>query len=188
MEADNINIINYQLVGIVEKLKDEYISFIKEGNIWISSQRNQISFNEVKQFGTIVALFYYSEDNNLSIENQEDINLASINLDDQIFVDQFNFTINTNNHSLMSGNNINLGLNRQDNNMQQFSGFGNISGINNNSNNSIYSNISNSFNVGNINNNIYNQQLEEQGFTDNQLSGFFDNPQQNNIYNNNINQ
>ena len=99
LEAENINKINYQLVGIVEKVKDEYISFIKAGNIWISSQRDQISFNDAKKFGTVVALFYYSEDNNLSIENQEDINLASINLDDQIFVEKYHYKAGKNNNN-----------------------------------------------------------------------------------------
>jgi hypothetical protein len=42
----------------------------------------------------------------------------------------------------MNGNNINLGLNTQDNNMQQFSGFGNINNINQNTNNSYFSNKS----------------------------------------------
>ena len=185
--AQNINKINYQLIGIVEKLKDEYISFTKAGNIWISSYKSQISFNDAKKFGTVVALFYYSDDNNLSIENKEDINLSSITLDEQVFVSPSNFTISSNN-SLINGNNINFDLNRRDNNMQQFSGFGNVSNINSNPNNSMFSDISKIMNIDNNNiNNINNPQIREQTFTDNQLSGFLGNPQTNNIYNN-INQ
>ena len=171
MKSENINKISYQLVGIVEKLRDEYISFIKAGNICISYDKSQIYFNDTKKFGTVVALFYYSDDNNLSKEKKEDINLSSITLDEKIFVSPSNFII-SNNNSLMNRTNINFDLNRRVNNMQQI-GFTHIA---NNPNRRNFSNI-------NIHNNN-NPQIRKQFFTNNQLSGFLGNTQKNNIHNN----
>ena len=82
--------------------------------------------------------------------------------------------------AIINGNNINFDLNRRVNNMQQISLIGGFTHIANNPNRINFSNI-------NIHNNINNPQINDQSFTDNQLSGFLGNPQTNNIYNN-INQ
>ena len=158
--ADGVYQVNYKLVGIVSKLKEEYLSFIKTDYFWISSNRNQINFNDAKKFGTVIALFYYSEDKNLPLENRENINLASINLDDQIFVDtQFFIRHKT---SLFNNNNVNI--NPNNNNNQQFIDFGNISSIQPNDNVSNFSGISNLFNNTNQNSNNNNNQNNDMRF------------------------
>ena len=64
---------------------------MKKNNIWISSKRIQYKLGEAKKYGTVVALFYYSKDNNLILKSKESINLKSIKLDEEIFIDSYLF-------------------------------------------------------------------------------------------------
>ena len=62
-----------------------------------SSKRNQYNFDEAKKYGIVVALFYYSEDNNLILKSKENINLKLIKLDEEMFIDSYRFNISRNN-------------------------------------------------------------------------------------------
>ena len=109
--------VNYKLTGIIAKINEEYISFVQINNIWISSKGEQSNFEKAKKAGIVVALFYYSE-NNLSIENKENIDLSTIQLEERIFMDKYNY--NNVMKSLIKNNNT--GINQQ-NIQQQFNGF-----------------------------------------------------------------
>ena len=162
--AENNNKVNYQLIGIISKKDEVYISFIKKNNIWISSNGDKINFNEVKKYGVIIALFYYSDDNNLIIENKDKIDLSTVKLEKQIFIDKYHFT-----YYFQSP------LNNNKNNSNEQSTLNNIN------------NQQTGFlNMNNINTEINNQQMKESQYTDNQMGGIFGNIQPN-IYNNNIN-
>ena len=64
--------INYKLIGIIEKLNDNrYISFSQKNNLWISSDGVEKSFDEVKKYGKVMGLFYYSENDNLILQSQQ---------------------------------------------------------------------------------------------------------------------
>ena len=75
-EVERYNEVRYNLVSILVKMetpkeREEYISFMPfgDGN-WVSNKdkKNSLSLDEVKKSGIIVALFYYSEDNNLVLQ------------------------------------------------------------------------------------------------------------------------
>ena len=54
-----------------QKEREEFICFMPSGNgNWVSNKnkKNYLSLDEVKKSGIIVALFYYSEDNNLKLQ------------------------------------------------------------------------------------------------------------------------
>ena len=70
-DTGNNHLVYYHLIGIISKLQEEYISFIKINNIWISSKTNEINFEEAKKIGTVIALFYYSEDPNLTLKTKK---------------------------------------------------------------------------------------------------------------------
>ena len=65
--VERYNEVHYQLLGIISKVNEEYISFIKINNIWISSRGEQFNFINAKKYGLVIALFYYSEDEILSL-------------------------------------------------------------------------------------------------------------------------
>ena len=168
--------VNYHLIGIISKLRDEYISIIKKNNIWISSKRNQYNFDEAKKYGTVVALFYYSEDNNLILKSKENINLKLIKLDEEMFIDSYRFNISRNNMlNNMNGvqnfqNDFNNNIHIQNaNNIDQINGFG----------------AHNTINKINIDTNqIIQQQLNNNQFGDipaNLLPNNYNNANQNNF-------
>ena len=75
-EVERYNEVRYNLVSILVKMetqkeREEYICFMPfgDGN-WVSNKnkKNSVSLDEVKKSGIIVALFYYSEDNNLILQ------------------------------------------------------------------------------------------------------------------------
>jgi serine/threonine protein kinase len=83
-----INRVDYKLYGIIEKYNEEYISYIYQNNIWLSSKGEKINkenLSQIKNHGIIVALFYYDQ-KNISIESLEKIDLSSIKLHEQIFI------------------------------------------------------------------------------------------------------
>ena len=66
-EVERFSPIKYRLVGIVEKIqnKDEYISFINNGNNqWICNidKQNLFTFEQTKTRGIVICLFYYCDD------------------------------------------------------------------------------------------------------------------------------
>jgi hypothetical protein len=75
-EVERYNEVRYNLVSILVKLetqkeREEFICFMPFGDgKWVSNKNKQSSLclDEVKKSGTIVALFYYSEDNNLILQ------------------------------------------------------------------------------------------------------------------------
>ena len=133
-----INRVDYKLYGIIEKYNEEYISYIYQDNIWISSKGEKINkenISQIKNHGIIVALFYYDK-NNISIENREKIDLSSIKLHDQIFVKEAlykGYSLNNQPQNNCNYNN-NYNQNIQYNNIiNQQLNYGN-SNINNNNN------------------------------------------------------
>ena len=75
-EVERYNEVRYNLVSILVKMetqkeKEEFICFMPfgDGN-WVSNKnkKNSLNLDEVKKSGIIVALFYYSEDNNLILQ------------------------------------------------------------------------------------------------------------------------
>jgi len=77
-EVERYNEIRYDLASVLVKLesnkeKEEYMSFMNYGNNnWVSNKnkQNPINFDAVKKSGIIIALFYYSNDNNLILQSQ----------------------------------------------------------------------------------------------------------------------
>ena len=65
--VERYNEVQYQLIGMITKVNEEYISFIKTNNIWISSKGEQFNFINAQKHGLVIALFYYSETEILSL-------------------------------------------------------------------------------------------------------------------------
>ena len=70
--------ITYQLIGVIEeeeeKQEKNYISFTRcQNNLWScnGSKDKIMNFNEIKQKGTVVALFYYCYDDNLILQSKK---------------------------------------------------------------------------------------------------------------------
>lgn len=178
--------VNYKLNGIIAKINGEYISFVQINNIWISSKGEQTNFEKAKKSGIVVALFYYSE-NNLSVENKENINLSTIQLDEQIFLDKCQY--NNVMKSLIKNNNTGI---IPQNNQQQFNGFLNPQQIRMGFNNpqpigyglpqQIGFNNPQPIGYGNPQQSVYNPQKgryinqkfdDEQSYTCNEMGGIF---------------
>jgi hypothetical protein len=104
-EVERYNEVNYQLIGIITKLKDEYIALYRQNNIWISSKGEKFNFLNAKKTGTVVALFYYSDENILILESQQQNNVQSTMNNNNInqFQNQNPFQINN-----MTNNNNNI--------------------------------------------------------------------------------
>ena len=85
----------YQLIGIIEKIENEYISFIKkENNQWVSIKNKGkiINFEDIKKMGIVVSLFYYCDSKNMILNSQN--NITNINVYNQQFHNiQMNFNI-----------------------------------------------------------------------------------------------
>ena len=81
-EVERYNEVRYNLVSILVKMetqkeREEFICFMPFGNgNWVSNKnkQNSLSLDEVKKTGIIVALFYYSEDNNLILQSNNRYN------------------------------------------------------------------------------------------------------------------
>ena len=164
-EVERYNEIHYQLTGIIAKIKEEYISFVRQNNIWISSKGEQFNFISVKKYGTIVALFYYSDDNFLILESTD--NKIQTNMQNQQSIMNNNIP-NNNNQSPLMINNMNNNLQNnfnQMNNNQNFLNmddtvnilqklYNNIQLNNNMQNNNFNNNYPNNNNIQNLNNNM----------------------------------
>jgi hypothetical protein len=65
--------VQYQLIGIIEKVESnnqkEYISLTKiESNKWIDNKEKKINFQEAKNLGIVIALFYYCTNSNMILQ------------------------------------------------------------------------------------------------------------------------
>ena len=151
--------IHYKLTGIITKLKEEYISLIRQNNIWISSKGDQFTFEDSKKFGSVIALFYYSEQNFLILESQKKKLQKNLQNEQNFINNDNNNIINNNYNNNVINNNNNIINNNYNNN------------VNNNNHNNQFQN-QNQFMINNIN----NQQQQQYYF--NQINN---NPQNNNI-------
>ena len=176
-EVERYNAVNYTLMGIISKIDNEYVSFIlSENNKWTSNRGidngTVFSFNDVKQKGIVVSLFYYCFDNKITLHSksveesyEKDNNLLNqsqklkINNNIQNNINSTNNNlnkmeisqpVNIQNQPMMNlQNNIN-DTNQEMNNMN----------INNNIYNmNIQMNNMNNMNVGNMQTNNMNTQL-----------------------------
>ena len=190
-EVERYNEVNYQLTGIISKKKEEYISLILQDNIWISSKGEKLNFFEAKNYGTVIALFYNSDEPILILKSLQN-NLINNNQNNQQPV------IFENNNQFQNQNPIMI--NNQNNNLQQ--NVQNFNQINNNQqfnnisvnrlqqiyNNIQWNNFNNANNINNLNNNNNNNfQINKQNPNPN-LNKKIDNPffiKSNNNNNNN---
>ena len=184
-EVERYNQVSYYLIGIIQKVQEEYISFIKNNNIWISSKGEQFNFVNVKKYGMVVALFYYSNDNFLILESQQ-IN-PQIRIQQNMYQNQYQQNMNPNQQNIIQ--------NQYQQNMNQYQNQQNMNQNHNQQNMNQYQNQQNmnqnqyqqNMNPGNIQNNQFNN---ESNFNrQNQLMGNNNqNQQQINNYNNNNNE
>ena len=170
----------YTLVGVISEIKNngqsKYISYIKNkdnnNNNWIlyDNENETIinNFNEIKNYGNIIALFYYHDKfDNISCPNRNynKINIIiknNINNSNNIsknLNNSLNNNINRNNiNNNNIRNNINNNMNNNNNFMQNSNNMNNnnyMSNSNNMSNNN-YMNNSGNLNNNNMNNNDMN--------------------------------
>ena len=214
-EVERYNQVSYYLIGIIQKVQEEYISFIKNNNIWISSKGEQFNFVNVKKYGMVVALFYYSNDNFLILESQQ-IN-PQIRIQQNMYQNQYQQNMNQNQQNMnqyqnqqnmnqfQNKQNMNPGniQNNQFNNKNNFNQQNQLMGNNNqnqqqinNYNNNNESNNYTKIQVTNLlyknnNNRIINPQMMNNNIQENY--GQMNNPNQNQnnvmgpMFNNNIN-
>ena len=76
-EVERYNVVKYTLMGIISKIDNEYVSFIlNENNKWTSSRGidNGIvfGFNDVKQKGIVISLFYYCFETKITLHTKSD--------------------------------------------------------------------------------------------------------------------
>ena len=210
-EVERYNQVSYYLIGIIQKVQEEYISFIKNNNIWISSKGEQFNFVNVKKYGMVVALFYYSNDNFLILESQQ-IN-PQIRIQQNMYQNQYQQNMNPNQQNIIQNqyqqnmnqyqnqqnmnqyqnqqsmnqyqNQQNMNQNQYQQNMNQYQNQQNMNQFQNQQNMNQFQNQQN-MNPGNIQNNQFNNKnnFNQQ----NQLMGNNNqNQQQINNYNNNNN-
>ena len=176
---NNNNNYEYNLIGVISEVinmnngKIKYVSFIKKNNSWILCDNQSIgsgkydySFNEVRNYGNIISLFYYDAKRDVSIPNNNNSNNYNMNINNQ------NMNVNLNNMNNMNNlnNNINetifnlmfnntINYNNGNNNSSfiwQMSGNNSLSNSINNNSDSFGSNNSGSINNSSSNNSGYN--------------------------------
>ena len=184
-EVERYDQVKYNLVSILVKVetpkeRKEFVCYMSSGNgNWVSNinKENSMSLDEVKKSGIIIALFYYSEDNNLILQSdiQQEMN-NNMMIGNQGIQNQ-----NNGNEVNTIGNN-NIGVNNMNNNMG-FNNMYNNTGYNNMNNNMGFNNMYNNTGFNNMNNNTgFNNMNNNMGF--NYLSN---NTEVNNIGFNNMN-
>ena len=196
-DVERYNEINYKLTGIIIKLKEEYISLIRQNNIWISSKGDQFNFNDAKKFGTVIVLFYFSEQSILALESQ-DKSLETNLQNEQNFINN-----NDNNNIINDFNNININdynnnnqfknpnqfMMNHINNQQQQNYFNQINNNPQNFNIPIGNFNNNQINIGNNNSNFFRQNFNDFGTNQNNNNNYIQmNNNQFPNYNNNLNQ
>ena len=199
-EVERYNEVHYQLTGIITKIKEEYISFIRQNNnIWISSKGEQYNFNNVKKCGIVIALFYYSNEDILIIESKQLQNNVQQNMPNpQNFMNNNNNVFqyqNQNNQNNLMNNNCQTNFIPMNNNQQFMDGSrNNLQQTNNNipnnniPNNNIPNNNVNMPNFINMNTSINNnigQNANNIGYQNNNNNMFNNNFPQNPFFNQN---
>ena len=150
-DVERFDNIKYELIGIVEKLKnDKYISFTKQDSQWISSDGIKKNFDEAKKTGTVYALFYYCNDNKLVLESIQSAlsNPITSNQNNPVSNETGSFGMITKSNTIQPSNfmgNNNVNNSKYNQPIQNMNGM-----INNNNPNMIQS----SQNTNNFNNNI----------------------------------
>ena len=125
-ERKKNNVYEYKLIGVISEIKGindskkKYISFIKKNSNWIlcdnqsNHREKNYDFTQLKNYGNIIALFYYDMKrytpifNNPKINNNErPINFNKINefLNSRMYNNSINFNNNKNFTWQMMGNN-----------------------------------------------------------------------------------
>ena len=127
---DEMNNYEYNLLGVIseintnDKMKKRYICFIKKNNAWVyldnnSNYNKQIfSFQNLKNYGKILALFYYDQ-SRVTSQSMNNININNNMAQTQFFNanlmnnNMYINNINPNNNMKMMNNNINIMNNNQ---------------------------------------------------------------------------
>jgi len=154
-EAERYFEVKYRLVAVLQKKENskengEYESFMNSGNNkWISNQNKQkvISLDEVKKNGITFALFYYSDDNNLILQanNNQGNNFSNNNIPNNNFQGMSNYYPGNGMSYPNNNNNNNVGFNY---NYYNNTGMNNLNrGQNNIGNNNMNSGMNN-YNIG----------------------------------------
>ena len=143
-DVERYNEVQYQLIGMIVKVNDEYISFTRKvinNNIWQSSKGETFNFIDAKKYGLVIALFYYSEADILSISCVKNVKKNQSQMQ--------NPSNQMNNYNAMNQNQMSNFQNQQfnnnwNNNPNQFNGgqgnqmnqnnFNNLQNMNNNNN------------------------------------------------------
>ena len=198
-EVERYNQVSYYLIGIIQKVQEEYISFIKNNNIWISSKGEQFNFVNVKKYGMVVALFYYSNDNFLILESQQ-IN-PQIRIQQNMYQNQYQQNMNPNQQNMNQYQNqqsMNQYQNQQNmnqyQNQQSMNQYQNQQNMNQNqyqqnmNQNQYQQNMNQNHNQQNMNQNQYQQNMNQ--YQNQQNMNQFQNQQNMNQYQNqqNMNQ
>ena len=177
-EINKNNPYEYYLVGVISEIKDinngkiKYVSFIKNDKNWIYCDNKSINtgkfvnFTDIKNYGSIISLFYYDEKRASSIINNTNTNNICFN--NNIY-NNYNNNCNINNQQ-----NINLSQYYSKEIMNQFI------------NNKLYNNT---IRYNSNNNNAYNwQAMNPQIIINNNINNNIGNniPNPNNQYYNNV--
>ena len=172
--------VNYTLISIISRFEVEQNSnkrtreifryFTRQGgNCYNDGQGQIFNLETIKKNGTIIALFYYSENGipNFIEDINNGTNAGQMNMSNLILN-------NNNNNGNWNNNNIN----------RQFSGDVNFNNINNNFNNNMNNIINNNMN-NNMNNNYNNNPNTNQNINNNNFgnNNAFQNFQMNNSFN-----
>ena len=209
----------YNLIGVIVEVMNnnraKYISYIKNNNNWIlcdikPENNGKIiqNFDDIKNQGNVISLFYYGNLLNSPIMNNNNVfNFNNINNNNNQ-----NMNLNFHNNYFKSNiNNINMDIINNMQNINNFMNFqifyNNNNNNNNNSNvgndfnnnmnsnnfmNNNYININNTINNNNMNNNINNNNMNtnynnmNNNINNNNMNTNYNN-MDNNIYNNNMN-
>ena len=71
-EVERYMQLKYELIGIIEKYEinnqKKYISLVKKDNKWISNEGKICNFENTKNIGTVIALFYYCTNDDLILQ------------------------------------------------------------------------------------------------------------------------
>ena len=185
---ERFNEINYYLVGILEKIDDQYVSFAKKNDLWVSSEGKELTFDDVKKCGKVIALFYYSEDNKLILKSEQiqmingqilPNNMSNMNAMNNMMSNMNNMANNMNNMNNMNMNNMMNNMNNMNmmNNMNNM----NMNNMMNNMNNMNMNNMMNNMNNMNMMNNMNNMNMN------NMMNNMNMNNMMNNMNNMNMN-
>ena len=76
-DIQRFNEIDYNLVGIIEKVEDKFIAFTKKNSSWVYPEGIESTFDEIKNVGKVIALFYYSENDDLILKSEPQNNVVN---------------------------------------------------------------------------------------------------------------